>query len=133
MWFQRRREIVETAPGDVAVPDPGVPDTRLSVAYRINEFITFIYTLAAILIVLRFVLLGWGGGGSGFYNFVMSWSAPPVHPFEGLFHNPSINGMQTFDLASIVALIVWGLVTSLVCHLVTLLLSPVRVRRIVTT
>jgi hypothetical protein len=80
------------------------------------------YIGGAILVILgiRFVLLLLGASrASGFVNFIYSFSGAFVAPFNGIFSRPTY-GTSTFDSATIVAMIVYGIVTVALAKLLTL-------------
>ncbi|HEY4003234.1 MAG TPA: hypothetical protein VGO93_30480 [Candidatus Xenobia bacterium] len=106
---------------------------REAVSRRIQDIVIFIFSIAALLIVVRFALLALNAGtSSAFAGYMMAWSDPLVAPFKGLFSNPTVAGFTTFEVADVVALLVYAIVTSIVCRIVSLLLTPyVPGRRIV--
>lgn len=102
-----RRQTVRT--------DQSVPGSVL--AQRIIYYIG-----GAILVILgaRFVLLLLGASqASSFVNFIYSLSGVFVAPFNGIFTRPTY-GTSTFDSATIVAMIVYGIVTIAIAKLLTL-------------
>lgn len=106
-------------------------EVRLAVSRRIQDILGFIFSIAAILIVLRFVLLAAGANSaSGFVQYVMAWSQPLVAPFQNLFANPVLRGAGVFEIGDIIAIAIYGLVTALLCKLVSLLISPTLRRRV---
>ncbi|CAN5426971.1 hypothetical protein BH10PAT3_BH10PAT3_4840 [soil metagenome] len=80
------------------------------------------YIGGAILVILamRFLLLLLGASqASGFVNFIYSLSGIFVAPFNGIFTRPTY-GTSAFDSATLVAMIVYGIVTVAVARLLTL-------------
>ncbi len=79
--------------------------------------------LLTLLVGLRFVLLVLGAPSSNvFISWVYSVSTPLAAPFSGLIGQPTVigNGLampSVFDWASLLALIVYGLIGSLFGHL----------------
>lgn len=80
------------------------------------------YIGGAILVILgiRFALLLLGASrASGFVNFIYSLSGAFVAPFNGIFTRPTY-GTSTFDSATLVAIIVYAIVTVAIARLVTM-------------
>ncbi|MDB5182979.1 MAG: Membrane protein involved in colicin uptake [Candidatus Saccharibacteria bacterium] len=80
------------------------------------------YIGGAIMVILaaRFVLLLLGASqASSFVNFVYSLSGVFVAPFNGIFTRPTY-GTSTFDSATIVAIIVYGILTVAIAKLLTI-------------
>ena len=72
------------------------------------------------LLAIRFVLLLLGASqASGFVNFIYSLSGVFVAPFNGIFTRPTY-GTSTFDSATIVAIIVYAIVTAGIAKLIGL-------------
>lgn len=70
------------------------------------------------LLAVRFVLLLLGASqASAFVNFIYSLSGIFVAPFNGIFTRPTY-GTSTFDSATIVAIIVYTIVTAGIAKLV---------------
>lgn len=72
------------------------------------------------LLAIRFVLLLLGASqASSFVNFIYSLSGIFVAPFNGIFTRPTY-GTSTFDSATLVAMIVYALVTVGIARLITI-------------
>lgn len=72
------------------------------------------------LLALRFLLQILGAAeGNAFVDFIYSLSAMFVWPFNGIFGEPTY-GASHFDSATLVAIIVYGLVTIGIARLFTL-------------
>ena len=70
---------------------------------------------------LLFKLLG-ANPNSGFVNLIYSWSEPFVSPFYGIFPAATTEGVVTrsvFEPATLIAMLVYGLVAWLVVRLTT--------------
>ena len=96
--------------------------TNQSVSSTVLAQRVIYYIGGAILVILgtRFVLLLLGASrASGFVNFVYSLSGAFVAPFSGIFTRPTY-GTSTFDSVTIVAMIVYGILTVAIAKLVTL-------------
>jgi len=100
-------------------------ERRLAVSGRIQAIFGFIFSLVAILIMVRFVLYGAGASMAGqFATWISTWSEPLVHPFLTLFANPTVPYFHTFEVGDIIALVVYAIATSLICYVVVLLVNP---------
>lgn len=80
------------------------------------------YIGGAILVILtmRFVLLLLGASrASGFVNFIYDLSGFFVAPFNGIFNRPTY-GTSTFDSATLVAMVVYIIITVAIAKLLTL-------------
>jgi uncharacterized membrane protein len=99
---------------------------RRMVAYRLTQFIYWIFGLIEGLIIIRFVLKALGANPSaGFAQFIYGVSAPFVQPFIGLFGNPQTEG-SILELNSLVAVIVYALVAWLLAKLVWIMVGDIR-------
>lgn len=132
---------VNTAPRVTEVRNRGVPhadmdhvesvaydpyEGRRIAAYRVTQFVYWIFGLIEGLIVIRFVLRALGANPSaGFAQFMYSITAPLVGPFNGLFANPS-SGANVLELNSLIALVVYALVAWLLAKLVWILVGENR-------
>jgi hypothetical protein len=73
------------------------------------------------IIALRIILSLMGANrGNGFASFVYSVSYPFVAPFFGLFNYKMQYGVSRFEFESLVALVVWGMITAAIARLVTI-------------
>jgi uncharacterized membrane protein len=99
---------------------------RRMVAYRLTQFIYWLFGLIEGLIIIRFVLKALGANPSaGFAQFIYGVSAPFVQPFVGLFGNPQAEG-SILELNSLIAVIVYALVAWLLAKLAWILVGDVR-------
>jgi uncharacterized membrane protein len=99
---------------------------RRIAAYRVVQFVYWIFGLIEGLIVIRFVLKALGANPSaGFAQFIYGITAPLVAPFYGLFGNPAAQG-SVLELHSIVALIVYGLLAWLIAKLIWIVMGETR-------
>lgn len=111
----------DTRRGDYIVERP-VADTPaehgMNVAARIISFIGSVI-VAVVAVRFVFILLG-ANPQNAFANFIYSVSRPFVQPFYGLFnYDPSFTRAH-FELASLIAIFVYALLTMLLVRLVTL-------------
>ena len=93
-------------------------DHQSNVAERVIYYIGgIIMGLIALRIILS--LLG-ANRANGFASFIYGVSYPFVAPFFGLFNYRMQYGVSRFEFESLVALIVWGMVTAAIARLVTI-------------
>ena len=81
----------------------------------IHGIISLLAGLLLTVLALRFVfrLLG-ANPANGFVNWVYDVSHPFVAPFFGIFHQDAVNlATGTFEIATLVALLVYGLIASI--------------------
>lgn len=102
-----RRQTVRT--------DNSVPGSVLA-----QRIVYYVGGTILVILAIRFVLLLLGASqASGFVNFMYSLSGAFVSPFNGIFTRPTY-GNSTFDSATIVAMIVYGIITVAIAKLLTL-------------
>jgi uncharacterized protein YggT (Ycf19 family) len=116
------REVRERTVDDDRViddrPVAATGDYTMSVLERVVYFIGgFIMAMIALRILLS--LLG-ANRGNAFASLIYNISYPFVAPFFGLFNYDMQYGVARFEFESVVALIVWGLITVAVARLVTI-------------
>ena len=72
------------------------------------------------LLAIRFVLLLFGASqASSFVNFIYGLSGIFITPFNGIFTRPTY-GTSTFDSATLVAMLVYAIVTVGIARLITI-------------
>jgi uncharacterized protein YggT (Ycf19 family) len=99
---------------------------RRLTAYRLTQFVYWIFGLLEGLIAIRLILKALGANPSaGFSEFIYGITAPLVAPFVGLFTNPSYQG-TVLELSSIVALIVYTLLAWVIAKLLWIVLGETR-------
>jgi uncharacterized protein YggT (Ycf19 family) len=99
---------------------------RRLAAYRLTQFVYWIFGLVEGLIAIRLVLKALGANpAAGFAQFIYGVTTPLVGPFLGLFTNPSYQN-SVLELSSIIALIVYALVAWLFGKLVWILAGETR-------
>jgi YggT family protein len=116
------REVRERTVDDDRVvddrPTAATGDYTMSVLERVIYFIGgFIMAMIALRILLS--LLG-ANRGNAFASLIYNISYPFVAPFFGLFNYDMQYGVARFEFESVVALIVWGLITVAIARLVTI-------------
>ena len=100
------------------------PEPEERAAVQANSVINFIVGIITLLLGLRFILLLFGANAAnGFVNFVYGLTEPLVAPFQGIFGPLSAEGFFV-DWASIIAIIVYVVIGSLISSLVNTLLMP---------
>ncbi len=101
------------------VPQTKVVDEHgISVAERVVYFIGgFIMAILA----LRFLLSLMGANRTNaFASLIYSVSYPFVAPFFGLFNYQTNYGVSRFEYETLIAILVWGLITLAIAKLVTI-------------
>jgi YggT family protein len=112
----RERSVDNDVVTEQPVAQPAVPAS--TVAERVIYYIGgFIMAIIALRIILS--LLG-ANRGNAFASLIYGISYPFVAPFFGLFNYQMQYGVARFEFESLVALIVWGLITVALAKLVTL-------------
>ena len=99
----------------VAVRSSGAPASV--VAQRV---VWYVVGFVIALLALRVVLLLFGANRVGFVDFVYSFSGIFSAPFANIFATPSYDGKFYLDSASLVAIVIYGLVGWGVAKLFTL-------------
>lgn len=85
-----------------------------------RRIVYYIGGILLALLVVRFLLLLFGASqGSAFVDFIYSITAVFVWPFNGIFGEPSY-GASVFDSSTLVAILVYGLLTVGIGRLFTL-------------
>lgn len=91
---------------------------------RITQGIAFLVGALEILLGLRlFLQLAGANRENLFASVIYDWSNPFIAPFATLFPNPSFGGGNVFELTTIIAMIVYGLLGVLATRLVYLIAS----------
>ena len=125
-----QRQQVVTPGGDVAGQDVAVMETvdnveaRRSTANWITGLIYFLFGLIEIAIALRILLkLLAANPNAGFSQFIYGVTGPFVAPFAGIVGEPAASNGSVFELSSVLALIIYLLLSWIVAKLVQLLLD----------
>lgn len=91
----------------------------------INRFIQGIYYLGGalgILLTLRFLLLLFAANPNNlFASFILDLSQPFASPFANLFNNPQIGSNASFEITTIVGIVIYAILIRLVVHLIKLI------------
>jgi YggT family protein len=112
------RQVHRTTAADDDIDAVPTSEYSMNVAARV---IYFIGGVILALLALRFLLMLLGANrGSGFVNFIYSASHPFVSPFFGLFNYQEQFGAHRFEFETLIAMLVYGLVTVLLARLVTI-------------
>lgn len=92
--------------------------------YHMNVAARIIYLIGSVIIALlaiRFLLALFGANpANGFANFIYNVSHPLAAPFFGLFSYDQTLGRSTFELGTLVGIVVYGLVMMLLARIVTI-------------
>jgi len=95
-------------------------DETVSGAILAKRVIYYIGGVITALLALRFVLLILGASqASSFVNFIYDLSGIFVAPFNGIFSRPTY-GTSTFDTATLVAIVIYSLLTAGIARLVAM-------------
>lgn len=115
------REVTTETPTRTVVEEPV---TSPKAEYRMNLAARIIYFVGGVLIALlaiRFILVLLGANpNNAFANFIYTVSHPFVSPFFGLFNYDQTLGHARFELSTLIAILVYALVTALLARLVTI-------------
>jgi uncharacterized protein YggT (Ycf19 family) len=94
---------------------------EVSPAYRLAQLIYVVFGIGITLIVIRIILKALAANpGAGFTSLIYNITDPLVAPFQGVFSTPRSHD-SVLDLAAILAIIVYALLTWLVARLVDLI------------
>ena len=125
-----QRQNVVTPSGDVVGQDVAVSETvdnveaRRSTAYWVSGVVYFLFGLIEIVIALRVLLkLLAANPNAGFTQFIYNLSAPFVAPFEGIVGTPAASNGAVFEFSSILAIIVYLLLSWIIVKLLQLLID----------
>jgi uncharacterized protein YggT (Ycf19 family) len=92
--------------------------------HGMNVAARLIYLIGGVLVALlalRFLLALLGANpANGFANFIYNLSYPFAAPFFGLFSYSVSLGRSSFELGTLVAIVIYGLITELLVRLVTI-------------
>jgi len=116
------REVHTTVVDEAApvVAEPGVNRAE----HRMNVAAQIVYLVGGIIIALlalRFLLVLLGANpGNAFANFIYTLSHPFAAPFFSLFSYDQTLGRSRFELGTLVAIVVYALLTALLARLVTI-------------
>jgi len=98
-----------------------VKEETVGSSVLVARIIYFIFGVIIAFIALRFVLLLLGANqGSAFVDFIYGVSGVFVAPFYGMFNNTPTFGASVLDVSSIVAIVIYALVSWALVALVTL-------------
>ena len=125
-----QRQHVVTPSGDIAGQDVAVTESvdnveaRRSTATWLTGLVYFLFGLVEIAIALRILLkLLAANPNSGFSQFIYGVTGPFVAPFAGIIGEPAASNGSVFELSSVLALIVYLLLSWIVARLLQLLID----------
>jgi YggT family protein len=111
----------QTIQDDNATVEPAQTATSARQMTIAERLIYYVGGVIMSIIALRIILSLMGANrGNGFASFVYSVSYPFVAPFFGLFNYKMQYGVSRFEFESLVALVVWGMITAAIARLVTI-------------
>lgn len=96
---------------------------------RGNAWIWYIVGIIDLLVALRLVFHLFGARAVGFADLLYSITGFFVAPFRGIFSNPNIEGSY-FEMASVVAIIVYVLIGWIISRLIDLATRPASSKKI---
>jgi uncharacterized protein YggT (Ycf19 family) len=89
-------------------------------ANMVARLINLVGFVIVALLAFRFVLSLFGANrGNGFADFIYSASHPFVAPFFGLFNYTPQFGISRFEFETLIAMIVYALITAILVRLVS--------------
>ena len=98
-----------------------------SAVARIVNIVYFMFGALELLLAIRVILQLIGANASnGFANFVYGLSSPFVALFASLVQNPALTATSVLEITTIIAMLVWAIVTWLTGRLIWLVLSRPR-------
>jgi uncharacterized protein YggT (Ycf19 family) len=105
-----------------------VQDTNQQRAYWRYWTTTIIYGILSVLevlLILRFFFRLFGASeASGFIRFLYDLTFPLMHPFQGIFSDPAVGTQGVFEVSTLIAIVIYALITWGVVWVVNLLLRP---------
>ncbi len=97
------------------------PTLLVEEPYTAARVIYLIGSLIVALLGLRFILALLGASqGSAFVNFVYTTSHPFVAPFFGMFNYHEQFGVSRFEIETLIAILVYGLITWALVQITTI-------------
>ncbi len=121
---------IVTPAGEVVGQDMVVAETvdnvgaRRSTADWLSGLVYFIFAVIEILIALRVLLkLVAANPESGFSRFIYAVTGPFVAPFRNIINDPATGGGNVFELSSILAIVVYLLLSWIIAKLLQLLID----------
>lgn len=104
---------------------PTVAEEQVGSLLRAKQFVRLVAGVICALLALRFVLLALGANEqNGFASFIYTLSSLFVAPFLGIFGREPQAGGSYFELASLIAIVVYLLLGWIVNRLLELVLAP---------
>lgn len=118
--MQEEQTTTKTVADEPTTARQTVTRTSVSGAVVARRFVYWVGGFIIALIALRFIFLLLGANrGSGFVNFIYDLTSVLVAPFNGIFGEPTF-GVSYFETSSLVAIIIYALVTIGIGKLLTL-------------
>lgn len=98
-----------------------VEHTYITIPTILARLIYFVYGVVSAFIVIRIILMLLAANqGNSFVNIIYTISAFLVAPFYGMFNYTPSYGVSVFDISSLIAILVYGLIAWALIYLVTL-------------
>jgi uncharacterized PurR-regulated membrane protein YhhQ (DUF165 family) len=90
-----------------------------SISLFVSTVIKFFFGILEALLVLRLLLRFFGANAAnGFVSWVYATTQPIVAPFQGIFANPVLSGAFVIEFATLLAILVYGIIAYLVSELI---------------
>jgi YggT family protein len=102
-------------------PTPIEVEHKKSDFGKIKAILQFLFSFIETLLVIRFVLLLLGARSSDFAILIFSLTDPLVAPFQGTFATAKVTKGSFFELTSILAMIIYALISLGIKELVDVL------------
>lgn len=110
---------------DSASPPPDIDrEIRRTNAQWTARVIYFVFGVIEIVIAIRILLkLIAANEASGFARFIYGFTAPFLAPFQNVVNSPRARNGSTFEISSILAILIYLLISWLIVRLLFLLLD----------
>jgi uncharacterized protein YggT (Ycf19 family) len=90
-----------------------------SISLFVSTIIKFFFGILEGLLIIRFLLRFFGANAAnGFVNWIYATTQPIVAPFQGIFANPVLSGAFVIEFATLLAILVYGIIAYLVSELI---------------
>ena len=100
---------------------------RRATSIKVTRAIYLIFGVIEALLLIRFVLKALGANAeAGFAQLMYGITGPLIAPFAGLFGTPQASGGATFEVNTLIALVIYALVAWLVVRGAGLMLGEGR-------
>lgn len=102
-------------------------DQRLEIHNFLVGLANVVFGAIMLLLGLRFIFRLFGANpGAPFVDWLYNTTGELLYPFRGIFPTPVIDGGFVFDVTTLVALVIYGLLLALIVYLLDLLFGVKR-------